>query len=204
MPLTNSYIKVFTDECSYVVNNSDDPIFEIPYTKETSGNIGYAHGYRFNSQNGSTNFNYGETSGSVGLHPLVRYLFDEEDIRRDYLIGMWNYTYDGIPTIEPNAYKVYNNKWSKLWSNSPMGATSTGATGINFPYMRYTDVLLTYAEAINELENGVNGTNGQKAVDAFKQVRERAFRGTANTAAKVDSLYHNSGSKQGIIPESRP
>lgn len=185
--LTKSFIDVFVDECNYVVNNTDDPIFEIPYTKENSGNIGYVHGYRFNSQNGSTNYSWGETSGAVGLHPLVRYLFDEEDIRRDYLIGMWNYTFDGIPTTEPNAYKIYNNKWSKLWSNSPLGNNSTGSTGINFPYMRYTDVLLTYAEAINELEGGVAGPNGQKAIDAFKEVRSRAFRNSTDAATKVDA-----------------
>ncbi len=184
--LNKSYMDVFVDECNYIVNNSDDPIFEIPYTKETSGNIGYVHGYRFNGQNG-TNYAWGETSGAVGMHPLVRYLFDEEDVRRDYLVGMWNYTFDGIPTTEPNAYKVYNNKWSKLWSNSPLGNTSTGSTGINYPYMRYTDVLLTYAEAINELENGVSGPNGQKAIDAFRQVRSRAFRTSENAAEKVDA-----------------
>lgn len=185
--LNKSYMDVFVDECNYVVNNSDDPVFEIPYTKEASGNIGYVHGYRFYSQNGSTNYSWGETSGAVGLHPLVRYLFDEEDIRRDYLVGMWNYTFDGKPTVEPNAYKVYNNKWSKLWSNSPLGNTSGGSTGINYPYMRYTDVLLTYAEAVNELENGVGGPNGAAAVDALRQVRSRAFRTSENAAEKVDA-----------------
>ncbi len=194
--LSKDFVDVFVDECNYVVNSSDDPIFEIPYTKETSGNIGYVHGYRFYSQNSSTNYSWGETSGAVGLHPLVRYLFDEEDIRRDYLIGMWNYTYDGIPTIEPNAYKVYNNKWSKLWSNTGLGSTSTGSTGINFPYMRYTDVLLTYAEAINELEGGVNGPNGQKAIDAFKQVRSRAFRTSDNQADKVDTYIATASASQ--------
>lgn len=194
--LNKGYVDVFVDECNYIVNNSDDPIFEIPYTKETSGNIGYAHGYRFYSQNGQTNYSWGETSGAVGLHPLVRYLFDEEDVRRDYLVGMWNYTYDGIPTTEPNAYKVYNNKWSKLWSNSPLGSTSTGSTGINYPYMRYTDVLLTYAEAINELENGVSGANGQKAIDAFKEVRSRAFKNAANPADKVDAYIATAAGSQ--------
>ncbi|MBD5266871.1 MAG: RagB/SusD family nutrient uptake outer membrane protein [Bacteroides sp.] len=194
--LNKSFVDVFVDECNYVVNNSDDPIFEIPYTKETSGNIGYVHGYKFNAQNGQTNYSWGETSGAVGLHPLVRYLFDEEDVRRDYLIGMWNYTYDGIPTTEPNAYKVYNNKWSKLWSNSPLGNSSTGSTGINFPYMRYTDVLLTYAEAINELENGVSGANGQKAIDAFKEVRSRAFRNSENAADKVDAYIATAAGSQ--------
>ncbi|MCH5715717.1 RagB/SusD family nutrient uptake outer membrane protein [Niabella hibiscisoli] len=73
---------------------------------------------------------------------------------------------------------MYNNKWSKIWSDpgKALGSQSTNNTGINFPYMRYADVLLMYAEAVNEVENGVNGTHGAKALDAFKKVRRRAFR----------------------------
>lgn len=184
--LTKDFKDVFVAECNYEVLTGDDVIFELPFAKNSSGNIGYIHGNRFNSTEGSTNFTYGAISGSAKIHSLARYLFDSEDLRRDYLFGLWNYTYDGEPTFEPDAYAVYNNKWSKLWSNSPLGATSTGSTGINYPYMRYTDVLLMYAEAVNEIENGVNGTNGQKAIDAFKQVRERAFRGSEHLSDKVD------------------
>lgn len=50
-------------------------------------------------------------------------------------------------------YTVHNNKWSKLWANAGQFTNlSASNTGINFPYMRYTDVLLMNAEAVNELE----------------------------------------------------
>lgn len=51
--------------------------------------------------------------------------------------------------------------------------------------MRYADVLLMYAEAVNELEDGVSGPNGNKAIEAFKQVRNRAF-SSADQSEKVD------------------
>ena len=83
---------------------------------------------------------------------------------------MWYYQYDGTPKLR-NDRTVHNNKWSKLWSTSSMGTSSQGNTGINYPYMRYTDVLLMYAEAANEVEEGPS----IKAVNALRQVRNRAF-----------------------------
>lgn len=184
--LVKSFQEVFVAECNYEVVAGDDVIFEIPFAKNSTGNIGYIHGNKFESNEGATNFNYGEISGGAKIHSLARYLFDEKDLRRDYLFGLWKYTYQGVPTFEPDSYSVYNNKWSKLWSNTTLGATSKGNTGINYPYMRYTDVLLMYAEAINELENGVGGDNGAKAVEAFRQVRSRAF-SADDQATKVDA-----------------
>lgn len=43
-------------------------------------------------------------------------------------------------------------------------------TGINYPILRYSDVLLMYAEAINE----VSAANASEAYDYVKQVRDRA------------------------------
>lgn len=193
--LGKSYVKVFADECAAIASPStnDDPIFEIPFTKGNSGNIGYIHGYKIATPDDNTTSaltNYGKANSGANLHPLARFLFDPEDIRRDYIFAMWEYTNKGVPSFSPNAYTVGNAKWSKLWA-SARGKDSEGNTGINFPYMRYTDVLLMYAEAINEIENGVNGEHGDKAQEALKTVRERAFRLSANKGAKVDTYVAN-------------
>ena len=98
--------------------------------------------------------------------------------------------YNGEPTISVS-YTVYNNKWSKLWSTSG-NPESAGNTGINFPYMRYTDVLLMYAEAANELNDGP--TDAAKA--ALRQVRQRAF----TNPEKIDSYIESmSGSKDDFL-----
>jgi starch-binding outer membrane protein, SusD/RagB family len=49
---------------------------------------------------------------------------------------------------------------------------------INFPVLRFADVLLMYAEAINEANGGPNAV----AYDALNRVRRRAF-GVTNTSA---------------------
>lgn len=193
--LTKSFVQVFVDECNNVVNNNDDPIFELPFAKDNSGNIGYIHGPKFNSNDSKTNYSWGVTSGAVRLHGLAPYLFDPEDIRREYLFGLWNYSYDGKPSFESDAYVLYNNKWSKLWAKTGMGATSTGNTGINYPYMRYTDVLLMYAEAANEVHGGPT----PEAQTALKTVRERAFRNSANMADKVDGYVARAASKKDFL-----
>ena len=41
--LNKSFRDVFVDECNYIVDNDDDPIFEIPFLKNGSGSVGYQH-----------------------------------------------------------------------------------------------------------------------------------------------------------------
>ncbi len=195
--LNLSYRQVFIDECNYKVNNADDPIFEIPFGKNSTGSIGYIHGPSSDLYEGNTTKTnlWGESKGSARLNALYRFLFDEGDSRRDYVNGMWYYTYDGIPKLR-NDRTVHNNKWSKLWSTTSLGTNSQGNTGINYPYMRYADVLLMYAEAVNELENGVGGVDGAKAVDALRQVRSRAF---ADATAVESYLSTVTGSKADFL-----
>mgnify|MGYP000599420390 FL=1 len=190
--LSLPYYRVFVNECNYVVNSNDDPIFEIPFAKETSGNVGYVHGPKSELYEGSTSGDniLGEAKSSAALSAFYRFMFDPEDARRDYLNGLWGYLYNGEPTISVS-YTVYNNKWSKLWSTSG-NPESAGNTGINFPYMRYTDVLLMYAEAANELNDGP--TDAAKA--ALRQVRQRAF----TNPEKIDSYIESmSGSKDDFL-----
>ncbi len=188
--LSKSYVQVFADECKGgAAATNDDPIFEIPFSRGNSGNIGYIHGYKIDTPDDatvSTVTSYGKDDSGARLHPLARFLFDSDDIRRDFIFAMWKYSNKGVPSFEKDAYTTYNGKWCKLWGPA-RGKDSEGNTGINFPYMRYADVLLMYAEAVNEIEDGVGGANGEKAIEALKTVRERAFRNSADKSSKVDT-----------------
>ena len=209
--LTKSFRQVFIDECNYIVTNNDDPIFEIPFGKNQSGNIGYVHGPQgtFNSNDSTEGDNvWGKSDGGMRLNAFYRYSFDRKDLRLEYTVGMWYYTYDGTPTMRTD-YSVHANKWSKFWASkgNALGVLTAENTGINFPYMRYADVLLMYAEAVNELENGVSGPNGAAAIDAFRKVRLRAF-AAEDQAEKVDDYIASaSGSKteffQAIVNERK-
>jgi hypothetical protein len=73
------------------------------------------------------------------------------------------------------------SKWCKYWVTTPLGMSSSKSTGINWPVMRYADVLLMFAETENELNNGPT----EAAKDALKTVRRRAF-APGNWSSKVD------------------
>lgn len=184
--LTKAYRNVFIDQTNNVVNNNDDPIFEIPFLRRSSSNLGYVTGGAVAGTDGSTTHAWGAVNGGMRLNAFYNYSFDRKDVRKDYTVGYWSYDASGVPQVLSD-YSLYNNKWSKLWANNAnaLGNQSQGATGINLPYMRYADILLMYAEAVNEVEEGVSGSNGAKALAAFKEVRKRAFSATDH-ALKVN------------------
>lgn len=175
--LSKPYYKVFVDECNNIVSNNDDPIFEIPFGKESTGNIGYIHGPKMDQYEGETPHPYGKASSGAKLNAFYRFMFDEDDSRRDYVNQLFRYTAEGSEYTcrLDNSYTVQNGKWSKLWVNGGLGKISEGNTGINYPYLRYADVLLTLAEAECVL-NGGNATTLAK--ECLETVRERAFRDT--------------------------
>lgn len=179
--LTNSFKKVFIDECNDIVNNGDDPIFELPFGTGSTGQVGYYWGPKCESSEGVTPHAWGEAKGDARLEAFLRYKYDEKDLRRDHINVFWYYTSTNLPQVHAD-YSSYNGKWSKLWKTIALGNNTTGATGINFPYLRYTDVLLMFAEAENEIE----GKPTAAAQDALKQVRNRAF-APADRAEKVDA-----------------
>lgn len=195
--LTFSYQDVFTNECNFIVSNADDVIFEIPFTKKTSGNIGYDQGPTGNNYEGYTEGlnTWGKAGGGARLAAHYRFSFDELDLRRDFINGMWYYLYDGTPSIRAD-YTVHNNKWSKFWnSRNDFETISEGSTGINYPYLRYTDVLLMFAEADNEINNGPS----DKAIQCLREVRNRAFT-PENQALKVEAYIASvSGSKESFL-----
>ena len=172
--LEKPFYKVFVDECNFnTANAGDDPMFEIPFGKESTGNIGYIQGVRMNNYDGATIHTYGKASSSATLNAFYRYMFDEDDVRRDFVNQLFYYDANATAnaTTPNTGYTIHNGKWSKLWVNGGLGSTTEGNTGINYPYMRYTDVLLMFAEADNEVNDGP--TAAAKA--ALEQVRTRAF-----------------------------
>lgn len=182
--LTKSYRDVFVDECNFIVTSGDDAIFELPFAKETSSNWGYSQGPKSDVdatvETDYTTAAWGKTNGGVNVSALYRMAFDDSDLRRDYICGLWNYNSLGLPGQDVG-YALNNNKWSKLWNTMGLGKSTEGNTGINFAYIRYADVLLMFAEA----ENEINGPTAE-AQEALKTVRKRAF-DAADWADKVDT-----------------
>lgn len=181
-----SYKDVFLKESNFELISKGDPIFEIPFAKESTGETGNIQGPTSTANEGQTLGKnvWGAADGNGRLNAFYRYSFDEKDKRRDFVNGLWYYGNSTNNVSQDSClirsdYTVHNNKWSKLWANAGQFLnTSSGSTGINFPYMRYADVLLMNAEAINELEGPT-----KEAQESLRQVRSRAFddQGAVNT-----------------------
>lgn len=110
-----------------------------------------------------------------GTRILFR-MYEEKDVRKWWNFGDYKYeTRDGkvqkvMFTEADKAKKTDGNpgKWRAEYD--PVRPWARNNSSINFPIMRYADVLLMIAECANESE----GHPTQEAVDALNEVRSRA------------------------------
>lgn len=174
------FAQVFKNQCQNVYPANNDMIFEVPFAIGT-GEVGYNVGMRITS--GSHSYGAGAHDFSMPLSYF--YSFDIKDKRRAATCGLYNLDKNLIPSAVAST-DISQAKWSKAYCNPPLGSASAKGTGINWPVMRYSDILLMYAEAENELNSGPTSA----AKDALRRVRQRAF-DTADWTVSVDN-YINS------------
>lgn len=98
--------------------------------------------------------------------------FEEGDYRYDVTFFDHYWMYDFEPHI-----------W-KYWDQEAYDHDETGHSGANFHVMRYSEVLLIYAEALNEL----NGQPTTEAYEAVNKIRERARNGNNSVLLNLDGL----------------
>lgn len=191
--LTMGFEDLWKMVCNWGTVTNDDFIFDIPLLKSSGGGeMCYYVGVPMDS--GDTN-PYGKSSGSYNLTTLYMLSFDEDDLRRD--VTCVNYSYDaklnqkGTTIGDNNLGRIKNGKYRRIWMETPLGSTTTKSTGVNVSYMRYADILTMYAEAANELNNGPT----EKAKEALKEVRRRAF-SPDKWGTKVDAYVESLSTKE--------
>lgn len=170
-----SYEDMWRGECNYRALKNGDIIFEIPMLAESSSNYGYRMGVTIGYDTDKPGHAFGGSSNSVTYTGTYPFTFDSRDIRR--FITCYPYSYDNnlsMTLIASNKSRALcgaftPGKWSKLYMETPM-KSSAGNTGINAIRLRYADVLLMYAEVVNELDGPA------AAGEYLKQVRRRAFK----------------------------
>ena len=127
---------------------------------------------------------YNGPNGSLIVLPTYFYQFDSTDTRRDVTIAPFKINNDNSLSAVPIT-SLADGKFRRNWITNPDIDISNQAQNfsLNWPILRYSDVLLMYAEAENEINNGP--TAG--AIDAFQKVRLRAFGGNADLAGTPPS-----------------
>jgi hypothetical protein len=192
--LQASFREVFMNECKFLTPRDGDILFEVPFALG-NGDVGWNIGI---TVIGGTH-PYGAGNNYMGMPPTCYFSFDTLDTRRNVTCGLYEVNADfqeqmiGISTAG-NMTNISQGKWSRYFLDKGQGASSAKGTGINWPMLRYADVLLMYAEAENEL----NGPTGE-AQNALRRVRQRAF-SAGDWIDKVDSYIASvSGSKDSFF-----
>jgi hypothetical protein len=122
-------------------------------------------------------------NSGVLILPTYFYLFDSLDTRRDVTCAAYTDTLapDGTTFYKRGAAinGVFDGKYRRSWINPPLpaGSYANNYSSTKWQIIRYSDVLLMFAEAENEL----NGPTAA-AFNAINMVRRRGFNKPINAA----------------------
>lgn len=180
--LNPDFKQVFLNQCTFDAPVNDDVLYEISFVQNNGGDVGWCIGL---TVDGGA---YGAGGSYVCFPTTYYYSFDEKDLRLPVTCSLVKYETESKQAIL-GANGTVPAKWCRLWLKESPGATSSKGTGINWPILRYSDVLLLLAEAENEL----NGPT-DLAKKTLKRVRNRAF-AAENRASKVEEYVNKLGSK---------
>ncbi|GAB3800768.1 RagB/SusD family nutrient uptake outer membrane protein [Spirosoma humi] len=153
----------FADAFALTARGGKENIFEIQYLTDVKGH-GDGRGYGVRS----APIYPGTGSGIARPTASLFNLYSDKDTRKAVTF-ITSYVYNGVTTTlsitDPDFTKAVS--YQKLWDKT---AKTTSGEGTSKPILRYSDVLLMYAEATNEANNGPTAD----AYAALNKVRTRA------------------------------
>lgn len=174
--LNKDYQQVFIN---YAQDKYDikESIWEVEF--RGTGGDSYTETARFAWLAGQYCLNVATGQGNGFIKPTAKYyqLFTPGDLRREWVNPLFTYnstgavgarTYIAAPATPGGIYGLFMAKYRREYETAtPKNAS---LSSMNFPLLRFSDVLLMYAEA----ENEVSGPT-QAAIDAVNLVRRRAW-----------------------------
>lgn len=162
--LNPNYEDVFRAMHEGRMDNTNEMIFQVGAfggNARTDSKLGYYNGLRHNN---ASKWNGG---GGVSALPTYFYEFDKYDQRRDVTINVFEINADDLTQVV-RIDALTDGKFRKSWTKVTGPSQNLG---INWPILRFADVLLMFAEAENEVNNGPTGA----AIEALREVRARAY-----------------------------
>lgn len=190
--LNPSYSQIFINEAQDVYDIKE-AMWEADFNgndqsvSQEQGRVGNTNGIQYTAGNfADTGYSYAFINVTKKLYDL----YEVGDLRRDWSIAP--YGYSGTNRVNKGGLIYDRNcgKWRRSYET--LTPKSKNNTGINFPILRYSDVLLMLAEA----DNQANSTPSANAYNAFNQVRRRAFGFPLNTPNAISDLAPGLGKAQ--------
>ena len=159
-----------------------DPNGELMFQASGIGGVG-AGDTKLAYYNGPTVNGLGNKS--VNILPTYFYAFDSTDLRRDVTCAVYNVAADGSTKIGQAITAICDGKYRRDWISNPTVSPTNAIQyfSLKWQILRYSDVMLMFAEAENEL----NGPTAA-AYNAVNQVRRRGYGQSITTANAVVDL----------------
>jgi hypothetical protein len=170
--LNANFKTIFDNEINGCNPGDGDVLFEMGFTPNSGGDIGWCHGLTVDGGSRGAGKTY------TNLTPYYACSFDKEDQRRDVTCANYKYITDNIQAPQ-DGEGIQPAKWCRM--DLTVTNVASKGTGINWPVMRYADALLLMSEAYFQTGDMAN------AKTYLKKVRTRAFINSPNKAAKVDT-----------------
>ncbi|MBD0287253.1 MAG: RagB/SusD family nutrient uptake outer membrane protein, partial [Flavisolibacter sp.] len=188
-----TYYKIARDECAELMQRRDqhtlnpnfeniwrnvasftyDPFGEILF--ETGAGGGNSNYYSLIGQYNGTSVNsasrYGGGGGGVMALPILFYAFDSIDTRRDVTVPVYQINANNTKSHRALT-SITDGKYRRDWRVPALPGPALNLS-FNWSFIRFSDVLLMFAEAENEINNGPTAA----AITAFEEVRKRGYRG---------------------------
>jgi len=178
--LNPNYKSLWKDQvCGHAVT---DPNGELMFQASAFGLTG-AEDTKLGYYNGPTVNNFGNKS--INVLPSYFYLFDSTDLRRDVTCAPYNVAANGSTKIGQAITAICDGKYRRDWVSNPVVSPTSAVQylGLKWQILRYSDVMLMFAEA----ENEINGPTAA-AFNAVNQVRRRGYGKPINTPDPVVDL----------------
>lgn len=191
--------EIARDACKAIVERGENELIDYEtifrdlvngkYNKESMFEYGQKGADRNEARLGYTNGIFAHTQSfynksqpAMAALPTYYFEFEDGDVRRDVTIA--NYALAADSTHQMNTYANHMiGKYRVNWKADE--GVSAAQRDINWIHLRYADVLLMYAEAENELNNGPTSV----AKEMYEKVRLRAFQNDRSQIGETPNTY---------------
>ncbi len=192
------YYQIARDECKEIMDagqHSLNPSFKALWKDQVcahavadpNGELMFQVVGTESSTNGNTNTKLGYYNGptvngkgnrSINILPTYFYQFDSTDARRDVTCVPYSVQADGVKKTGLTITAIVDGKYRRDWITNPTVSPTSDVQyfGLKWQIIRYSDVLLMFAEAENEL----NGPTAA-AYEAVNMVIRRGHNKSINT-----------------------
>ncbi|MBK6825465.1 MAG: RagB/SusD family nutrient uptake outer membrane protein [Chitinophagaceae bacterium] len=168
--LNPNYETIWRNVTSFVYDPQGEIIWEVGAGGGNSNSDSRMGNYDGPNLNNASR--YGAGGGGIVMLPNYFYAFDSVDTRRDVTLTHYQVTNATNIKSQRRLGELNTGKYRRDW-RVPLLPGTVLNVGYNWSLIRFSDVLLMYAEAVNEINNGPTA----QAISAFEEVRRRAFRG---------------------------